>query len=181
MSYTKSIIDDVVDITYWKTHDDTDDLSGNSKKETVIEPVTGRACMFKHPNKARKHQIWSEMLASAVAGGLGWKVQRAGVAVRKDPSNGKIVDVGNILPHFYNSIADNGNEALVDGETYCHLADKGYYEYDDRFGKRGCGNTLPLLRHRVSLELSRRHRLKSDHFLLFFESHFCARCFDYMH
>ena len=167
MSYTKSIIDDVVDITCWETHDDTDDLSGNSEKETVTEPITGLSCMFKRPSKARKHQIWSEMLASAIAGGLRWKVQRAGVAVRKDPSNGKIIDVGNILPHFYNSIADNGNETLVDGEKYCHFADYGYYEYDDEFGQRGCGNTLPLLREGVSTQLYRRHRLKSNHFLLF--------------
>ena len=167
MSYTKSIVNDVVDITGWETHDDTHEFSGTSKKETVIEPVTGWLCIFKRPKDKKEHQLWAEMLASAIAGGLGWDVQRAGVAVRRNSSSGEVVEVGNILPYIYRSTYNGGNEELAEGETYCYLADKNYRHHNKKFGKYGCGNTLPLLRYGVARALSTRHRLKSDHFLLF--------------
>ncbi|MCY4314568.1 MAG: hypothetical protein OXC66_00460 [Roseovarius sp.] len=49
---------------------------GSRDKLTVINPANGNYYIFKLPKRQREHQIWSELIASYIAGDLlGWDVQ----------------------------------------------------------------------------------------------------------
>lgn len=165
-----SIINELIDITKWKNHPVKKGIKrGTCDKQVVVDPRDGTLCIFKLPKKDRKHQIWSEMLASLIAGHLGWDVQRAGVAVKKDPSSGKIVQVGNLLPYVMRTNENGGNETLINGEDFFLDANSEYRNYDKKFGKRvwGSANTLPLLLNGVYQQLHRQHGIEKTDFFDF--------------
>ena len=79
-----SIIDELIDITKWKNRPKYKGIKrGTCDKQVVADPEDGMLCIFKLPKEDRKHQIWSEMLASFIAGQLGWDAQRAGIVDMK--------------------------------------------------------------------------------------------------
>ena len=165
-----SIIDDLIDITKWEDRPEiTRQYRGTCEKEAVVGPKNGMLCIFKLPKENRKHQIWSEMLASFIAGQLGWDAQRAGVAIKKDPSSGKILQVGNLLPYIMKSKEIAGSETLINGETLVAIADNRYYEHDRKFKgwARGSGNTLPLLTNDVCEQLHQQYGIEKSQFLDF--------------
>ena len=162
-----SIIDDLIDITNWKEDPEDTELNyGTCSKKIVVSPKDGWLCIFKVPKNDRKHQIWSEMLASFIAGALGWDVQCAGVAVTKD-SSGKIHQVGNLLPYIMKSKENGGSEALNNGELMCVSANSKYRAYDRKFGRRGSGNTLPLLQYDVCDQIHQLHGIEKSQYLDF--------------
>ena len=164
-----SIIDDLIDITDWKGEpDDTEINIGTCNKEIVVRPKDGWNCIFKLPKDDRKHQIWSEMLASFIAGKLGWDAQCAGVAIKKD-SSGKIIQVGSLLPYIMKSHENGGSERLNNGENLFLDADNQYYEHDKKIRGwvRGSGNTLPLLQKGVCEEIHQQYGIKKYQFFDF--------------
>ena len=164
-----SIIDDLIDITDWEGGaDDTEINIGTCDKEIVVRPNDGWNCIFKLPKNDRKHQIWSEMLASFVAGKLGWNVQCAGVAIKKD-SSGTIIQVGSLLPYLMKSNENGGSERLNNGENLFLDADNQYYEHDRKIKGwvRGSGNTLPLLQKGVCEEIYQQYGIEESQFLDF--------------
>ena len=163
-----SIIDDLIDITKWKSRTEITRLSlGTCDKEAVVDPKDGTLCIFKLPKEDRKHQIWSEMLASFIAGRLGWDVQCAGVAIKMDPSSEKVLHVGNLLPYIMKSTENGGSEVLNNGELVCVKANSNYRAYDRKFRSRGSGNTLPLLQQGVCRQLHREYGIEKRQFLDF--------------
>ena len=124
----------VRDVSCWDCAEET--LTGTRKKVTVIEPGTGKHHIFKYPKARREHQIWSELLASFIAGDLlGWDVQHASIAIR----GGKL---GNLLRYIYEppeSQAENIQEDFVEGWSLCREVDP---DYDVHKGHR---HTLPLI------------------------------------
>ena len=163
-----SIIDELIDITKWKNRPEYKGIKrGTCDKEAVADPKDGMLCIFKLPKEDRKHQIWSEMLASFIAGQLGWDAQRAGVAIKKDPSSGKILQVGNLLPYIMKSKENGGSEALINGERICVNADSEYRVHDRKFKRRGSGNTLPLLQNDVCKQLHQQYGIEKSQFLDF--------------
>ena len=165
-----SIIDDLIDITKWEDRPEiTRQYCGTCDKDAVVSPKDGMLCIFKLPKDDRKHQIWSEMLASFIAGQLGWNVQCAGVAIKKDPSSGKILQVGNLLPYIMESEENGGSEVLNSGEILFLAADNRYYKHDRKFKgwTRGSGNTLPLLQNDICEKLHRRYGVEKRQFMDF--------------
>ena len=132
----------------------------------MVRPKDSWNCIFKLPKDDRKHQIWSEMLASFIAGKLGWDVQCAGVAIKRDQS-GKILQVGNLLPYIMNSKENGGSEALNNGEIVCVKVNSNYRAYDRKFRSRGSGNTLPLLQNAVCNKIHRQYGIEKRQFLDF--------------
>lgn len=108
--------------------------SGSREKKTLIEPHTGSHFIFKYPNEKREHQVWSELLASFIAGELlGWDVQTTGIATL----NGRI---GNLLGYIFEpGTKTAAQEVFTEGWSLCAQVDP---EYDL---KRGTRHTLPLL------------------------------------
>ena len=163
-----SIIDELIDITKWKNRPKHKGIKrGTCDKQVVADPKDGMLCIFKLPKDDRKHQIWSEMLASFIAGQLGWDAQRAGVAIKKDPSSGKIIQVGNLLPYIMKSTENGGSEVLNNGELVCVKANSNYRAYDRKFRSRGSGNTLPLLQNAVCDQIHRQYGIEKRQFLDF--------------
>jgi len=108
--------------------------SGSREKKTLIDPENGGHFIFKYPNEKRDHQIWSELLASFIAGDLfGWDVQTTSIAVL----NGRI---GNLLGYVYEpGTKTAAQEVFIEGWSLCAQVDP---DYDL---KRGTRHTLPLL------------------------------------
>ena len=164
-----SIIDELIDITKWEGGaENTGKRRGTCDKENVVRPEDGWLCMFKLPKENRKHQIWSEMLASFIAGQLGWNVQCAGVAIKRD-SSGEIEQVGNLLPYIMEAEEGGGSETLINGESFCLDANNEYRKYDKKFGRGvwGSANTLPLLRNGVYNQLKQQHGVEKTDFFNF--------------
>ena len=165
-----SIINELIDITKWKDRPEiTRQCRGTCDKEAVVGPKDGMLCIFKLPKEDRKHQIWSEMLASFIAGRLGWDAQRAGVAIKKDPSSGKVLQVGSLLPYIMETDENGGSEILTNGELLLVNADSRYYKHDKKFKgwARGSGHTLLLLQNDVCEQLHRRYGVEKRQFLDF--------------
>lgn len=108
--------------------------TGTRKKMVVDDPETGRYNIFKYPKERREHQLWSELLASHIAGDLlGWQVQHASIAER----GGRL---GNLLGYVYEPWTDAGREeALEEGWILCQAVDP-LFDVD-----KGTRHTLPLL------------------------------------
>ena len=108
--------------------------TGSREKVTLIEPKTSRHYIFKLPKPEREHQIWSELLASYIAGDLlEWEVQCTSVAWRGD-------QLGNLLAYVYEPGGeDSAQETFIEGWTFCKQVDP---EFDVRKGTR---HTLQLL------------------------------------
>lgn len=122
----------VVTVDGW---DRTEELpTGTREKVTLIDPETGGYYIFKYPKERREHQIWSELLASYIAGDLlDWEVQHTSIAER----GGRL---GNLLGYIFEpGTADKAQETFTEGWTLCTEMDP---EFDVDKGTR---HTLPLL------------------------------------
>ena len=108
--------------------------TGSRIKFTLIDPATGRHYIFKLPRQQREHQIWSELLASYIAGDLlGWEVQHTSIARRE----GRL---GNLLAYVYEpGGGDTAQETFIEGLNLCKQVDP---DFDVEKGTR---HTLPLL------------------------------------
>lgn len=129
MNESRVSLGGVVNLDNWYEEDERP--TGSRPKVTLINPDDGGLYIFKQPKQGRNAQLWSELLASYVAGDLlGWPVQHVSVGVR----HGKI---GNLLRYIFSP-----DERMIEGWQLCREADP---EYDDQYGHR---HTLPLL-HQV--------------------------------
>lgn len=118
---------EIIDVGDWDVH--TDPLRGSRVKNTIIEPENGQLYVFKETRQGREAQIWSELIASYVAGDLlGWPVQHVSVA-------SKAGTYGNLMRYVF----ENPDEEFVEGWRYCRARDA---DYDIEQGQR---HTLPLL------------------------------------
>ncbi len=117
----------IIPLEDWSIADEP--LTGSRDKSTVIDPETEKYFVFKEPKEFREAQIWSELLASFIAGDLlSWPVQHVSLALR----DGKI---GSLMEYIYR----DGEETFTEGWTYCREVDP---NYDIERGER---HTLPLL------------------------------------
>ena len=81
------------EVDHWERAEETP--TGTREKFTLIEPGTVNHYIFKYPKEYIEHQIWSELLASIIAGGpLNWEVQHTGIAVL-------VGRPGNLLRYIY--------------------------------------------------------------------------------
>ena len=122
----------VIDVAEW---DRTEEVpTGSREKTTVIEPETGRHHIHKYPKERREHQIWSELLASYIAGDLlGWKVQHTSIAVKGDRP-------GNLLGFVYEPGSKTATqETFTEGWQFCTQIDP-FFDVD-----KGTRHTLPLI------------------------------------
>ena len=135
----------IVNVSYWDqtTRRDT----GSREKYTFIEPGSRKLHVFKRPKREREHQVWSELIASYIAGDLlGWDVQVTRIARQGEHH-------GNLLEYFYGAemLGQPGQpgaspepsraaEFLIEGHDICRMVD---HEYDR---ERGFQHTLGLLR-----------------------------------
>lgn len=129
-------ISPIINLDDWDIADEP--LGGSRAKNTVIDPETEKTFVFKEPKQGREGQIWSELLASYIAGDLlDWPVQHVSLGVRA----GK---VGNLMQYIYN----DQEETFTEGWQLCRDIDP---EYDIEKGHR---HTLELLT-RVGARLER--------------------------
>lgn len=120
-------ISSVLQIKDWSFLDEP--LAGSRVKTTVVEPKTDKFYIFKHPKEGRDAQVWSELIASYIAGDLlGWPVQKVKIAMRGE-------QVGNLLAYIYDVEIENGKPSVSfhAGEQFCKHVDP---EYDPKQGKR---------------------------------------------
>lgn len=130
----------IVVIDEWSGLDEA--LAGSRAKQSFINPETDDYFIFKEPNDERRLSlIWSELIASYIAGDLlGWPVQHVQIALK----NGKI---GNLLRYIY----EPKKEQMVAGERLC-------LHYDENFDvKAGT-------RHSWELILKICHEFREDAF-----------------
>lgn len=130
--YSQIDISSVIDVGEW---DRTEEVpTGSREKTTVIEPETGRHSIHKFPKEHREHQLWSELLASYIAGDLlGWEVQHTSIAIRGDRP-------GNLLRYVYEPGSKTAaQETFTEGWQYCTQVDP---DFDVDKGTR---HTLPLI------------------------------------
>lgn len=126
-------ISSVVQISEWADLEDV--LAGSRVKTTVSSPKLEDALgddlyIFKHPKPRREAQIWSELIASFIAGDLlNWPVQSAKIAMRGD-------QIGNLLGYVYEDQVDT----FFAGELLCKHVD---VDFDPEQGRR---HTWALIR-----------------------------------
>lgn len=139
--------------------------TGSREKITVIDPDTGQHFIFKYPKERREQQIWSELLASFIAGEmLGWDVQHTSIAER----DGR---VGNLLRYVFEPGGENApQEIFVEGWTLCTQIDQAFDV------KRGTRHTLPLLFEVCDKLLVSQYRLSKEAFLDFWAKAFAFDC-----
>ncbi|SLN39102.1 hypothetical protein ROA7450_01857 [Roseovarius albus] len=108
--------------------------TGSREKLTVIEPETGKHYIFKYPKEDREHQLWSELLASFIAGDLlGWDVQTTTIG----QFEGRY---GNLLGYVFEPGSKTASQELfTEGWSLCTQVDP---DFDVDKGTR---HTLPLL------------------------------------
>jgi len=151
----KSISLNLVDnVETWDQTEET--ATGSRKKRTVISPHDGKHYIFKYPNNEKGHQIWSELIASYIAGDLlGWDVQHVSIGqIDRQP--------GNLLEYIYEPGSKTVlQETFVEGWTYCQQVD---LEYDEGKGRR---HTLPLLLNVYEEVLRPKVKLSEDEFMTF--------------
>lgn len=93
ISQNFAIADQIVDVTDWGRAEEVP--TGSRAKLTVIQPESGQSFIFKEPKERREHQVWSELLASFIAGDLlDWDVQQVAIARRGER-------VGNLLTYIF--------------------------------------------------------------------------------
>ncbi len=121
MSKYKSIdLSQVINIDDWEI--DSTDPGGSRSKKTVFEKDSEKLYIFKEPKEGREAQIWSELIASYIAGDLlGWDVQHSTIAI----NNGRI---GNLLGYIYKK-----SDIFKHGEDFCKAIDR---DYDVKVGKK---------------------------------------------
>lgn len=83
----------VIDVGNWDQAEEVP--TGSREKVTLIDPQSGAHHIFKYPKVRREHQLWSELLASFIAGDLlSWDVQHTSIATR----GGRL---GNLLGYVF--------------------------------------------------------------------------------
>ena len=141
--------DPVVDVSHWEKWGSWN--TGVRAKHVLISPETGLFHLFKCPKEHREHQVWSELIASFVAGDLlGWDVQTVRIAKYNDRHGS--ARYGNLIDYFYevnpihqssddSTAVDNErkSESFLEGLSLCQSVD---LEYDQ---KKGYRHTLKLL------------------------------------
>lgn len=148
MSDSKVSIDSIVDLDDW--FEEEERPTGSRPKVTLINPKDNALYIFKQPKLGRNAQLWSELVASYIAGDLlGWPVQHVSVGVRHG-------EVGNLLHYVYST-----KERMVEGWQLCREADP---EYDDRHGHR---HTLNLLHHVYDKVAGPTWRLSQEDYFLY--------------
>ncbi len=122
MSKYKSIdLSQVINIDGWRV--DETWLDGSRRKKTVYEQGTENLYVFKEPKERQQAQIWSELIASYIAGDLlGWPVQHSAIAIRHNK-------IGNLLEYIY----DKKLYRFEHGEFFCKAIDR---NYDVKEGER---------------------------------------------
>lgn len=136
MAYSHIDISSVVDVSDWPTLEE--ELAGSRAKKTIVDPDTKKLCVFKEPKVKREAQIWSELIASYIAGDLlGWAVQRTRIAMR----DGRI---GNLLDYIYDD-----DQTFQSGEQFCKHVDP---EYDPKLGRRHTWDLIKRIRSDPILE-----------------------------
>ncbi len=124
--YKNIDISSVVQIKDWADLEDV--LAGSRVKTTVSNPEDykqdkDRLYIFKQPKPLREAQIWSELIASFIAGDLlDWPVQHAQIAMRED-------QVGNLLGYIY----DDQVDSFLSGKQFCMHLDS---DFDPKQGTR---------------------------------------------
>jgi len=119
--YSYINIASVIQVEDWPSLDEP--LAGSRVKTTVSQPNTSNLYIFKQPKEGREAQIWSELIASFIAGDLlGWPVQHTSIAMRGE-------QVGNLLGYIFNPSRDT----FVPGEQLCKHVDP---DYDPAQGTR---------------------------------------------
>lgn len=135
----------IIDLEDWDIADEP--LTGSRAKKTVIDPETETSFVFKEPKEGREAQIWSEPLASYIAGDLlGWPIQHVSLG----HLDGRY---GNLMQYIYH----DGAETFTEGWQLCREIDS---DYDIKKGER---HTLDLL-IRVGEDLTRRGLPNCDYF-----------------
>lgn len=120
-------LEPIIELDDWDVADEP--LGGSRAKNTVIDPETETTFVFKEPKAQREAQIWSELLASYIAGDLlGWPVQHVSLGNR----DGRF---GNLMRYIY----DDHAETFTEGWQLCLGVDP---SYDTDKGHR---HTLDLL------------------------------------
>ena len=96
----------------WNTAEEP--VRGSREKMTLIRPDDAAYFIFKLPKDRREHQIWSELVASFIAGDLlGWEVQHVQIGVL----NGR---PGSLLAYVYEPGSKRGEqEVFFEGEDLC--------------------------------------------------------------
>lgn len=119
-------ISELKKISHWFINEES--LTGTNPKKVLIG-TDDKFFVFKRAKPNREMQIWSELIASFIAGDcLGWETQEVSIAKHKD-------QIGNLLPYIYDPYA----EEFIEGMRVCREEDP---KYDVRKGKR---HTLPLV------------------------------------
>jgi hypothetical protein len=124
-------ISSVVQIEEW---DDLEDVLAGSRVKTTVSnpkkaaPENNNLYIFRHPKPQREAQIWSELIASYIAGDLlGWPVQHAQIAMRG-------AQVGNLLEYVYTDQSE-----FIPGELLCKHVD---VDFDPKEGTRHTWNLI---------------------------------------
>jgi hypothetical protein len=117
----------------WSGQDEP--LAGSRVKQTYVDKK-GQYYIFKQPKSRREAQIWSELVASFIAGDLlGWPVQHTQIACRG-------AQIGNLLKFIY----DPETETLIPGEQLCKHVDP---IFDEKVGTRHSWNLIKDIPHKI--------------------------------
>ena len=126
--------------------------TGSRAKLTLIRNRDNQHFIFKLPKEHREHQIWSELLASFIAGDLlGWDVQHVSLGVR----NGK---PGNLLRYIYRPDVP---EHFIEGWQLCKEVDP---EFDVDKGQH---HTFPLILQTHTDVIAPHYEIKRTDFMEF--------------
>lgn len=120
-TYTSIDVSSPVQIEHWNGLDEA--LAGSRAKQSFEDPETEQFYIFKEPKRNREAQIWSEVIASFIAGDLlNWPVQFTQIAM----NGGR---VGNLLKYIF----DPKRDQFLAGEQLCKHVDP---DFDPIQGKR---------------------------------------------
>ena len=133
--------------------------TGSREKFTLIRPGESSYFVFKHPKYRREHQIWSELLASYIAGDLlGWDVQHVSLGIRKGRP-------GNLLRYIYRAESEY-REQFIEGWQLCKEIDP---QFDVDEGRR---HTFPILLRVYDQVISQRYSISRTDFMEFWSRAF---------
>lgn len=142
------------DLAGWDTADETP--TGSRAKSALVRPDDQALFIFKYPKKCREAQIWSELIASFIAGDLlDWPVQHVSIGLKNDRP-------GNLMRFFYDTRHDTAHaETFTEGVNLCSELDP---DYDV---KQGQCHSLPLLMNIANHLIEPRFQISRDDYLVF--------------
>jgi hypothetical protein len=132
INYQSISLEIVDDLESWDRAEEVP--TGSREKMTLIRRDDGKHHVFKFPKDRREHQIWSELIASYIAGDLlSWDVQHVGIGLLEGRP-------GNLLGYIFEpGRKELAQESFIEGWSLCTQVDP---DFDV---KRGTRHTLPLL------------------------------------